>query len=152
MKTSRNAIPLSSLPPKLREQAEKQLGMQPVITLEAKAPRALQPMKDKRIRQSTKPLMNKLESEFAEYLRVIRSHDTVFAQAVRLRIANGQWFKPDFLAIGRDGRITFYETKGPKAFRGGFENLKCAASLYPIMKFILAWKDNGQWKFQEVLP
>ena len=39
-----------------------------------------------------------------------------------------------------------YEVKGPKVFRGGFENLKVAARVHPWVKFYLVWEDGaGGW-------
>ncbi len=102
----------------------------------------------KRIRQSSKPLLNKLEQEFRNTrLCGMGYHD----QAIRFRLGNGIWYKPDFVWFG-DGRVTAYEIKGPYAFRGGYENLKVAASLYPEVRWTLAWKEGGLWKKQEVLP
>ena len=109
----------------------------------------------KRIRQSGKPLMNRLESEFYGYLesRLNATCFKIHAQAKRYRLGNGIWFKPDFTAI-LGGVEHAWETKGPKAFRGGFENLKVAASLYPEIVWTLAWKDKstGQWATQKILP
>lgn len=118
----------------------------------------------KRIRQSSKPLLNKLE---AEWLERLKAHDPVTgwkgghngyafnirSQAKRYRLGNGIWYKPDFTATV-DLRETAWEVKGPRAFRGGFENLKVAASLYPEIKWVLVWKDpaTGAWQRQEVLP
>lgn len=149
---SRNAIPLGSLPPKLRAQAEAQLGMQEQPAVIPTIPRALQPMKDKRIRQNPKPLMNGLETDFFNHLKASYPQAEIHAQAIRTKLANGAWYKSDFMVL-RDGLpVTFYEVKGPKAFRGGFEFLKIAAHQYPRFKFILVWKANGTWKFQPVLP
>ena len=51
--------------------------------------------------------------------------------------------KSDFLSV---------EVKGPHAFRRGFENLKMAAHKYPWIKWVLVWKENGEWREQTVLP
>lgn len=107
------------------------------------------PKPPKRIRQSSKPLMNKLESEFKEYYENYSGH-TLIPQALRFRLGNGIWFKVDFVAFSQNGNWAF-EIKGPHAFRGGFENLKVAASLYPQFVWMLWWKDGNQWKHQTVL-
>jgi hypothetical protein len=109
----------------------------------------------KRIRQDSRPLMNKLEQEWYSVLRV--RHKIVCAQSIRFKLGNGIWYKPDFLAwpVGfesQDARMRAFEVKGPHAFRGGFENLKVVAHQYPQIKWTLVWKDNGQWKEQTVLP
>lgn len=110
----------------------------------------------KRIRQSTKPLLNNLEEEFM--LTLVPQFDEagwiVVPQSIRFRLANGLYYKPDFLVIGQPGVSTMvgYEVKGPHAFRGGFENLKMAAHQYTWITWVLAWKDDGNWMYQTVLP
>lgn len=105
----------------------------------------------KRIRQSAKPLMNKLETDFFLYIMRHLPDAKIRAQAKRYKLANGLWYKPDFIAQVH-GRETAWEVKGPHAFRGGFENLKMAAHEWPEVKFILAWKEGGSWNTQDVLP
>lgn len=111
--------------------------------------------KKKRIRQSSKPLLNKLESEFSERLKT-RWPGTatwIHAQAVRLRLANGLTYSPDFFAIQPNTSPTAFEVKGKYAFEDSIVKLKVAASSYPFVKFILVWKDEqGQWQEQHVLP
>ncbi len=109
----------------------------------------------KRIRQSTKPLMNKLESEFFEVLKY--SFKIIEPQSVRLMLGRGIWYKPDFIAWpcgleSQDTRMRAFECKGPHSFRGGMENLKVAAHKYPQVKFTLVWKQDGKWQEQTVLP
>lgn len=105
----------------------------------------------KRIRQSSKPLLNKLETEWYHILKSTYPEDCpVFAQAMRFRLGNGIWYKPDFIVWG--AHVYAYEVKGKHAFRGGFENLKVAASIYKQIKWYLVWKENGRWQEQEILP
>jgi hypothetical protein len=152
MSKNKNAIRLEDLPPKMREQAMSQLGMPvPLHIKEEKVPRALQPMKDKRIRQSSKEIMNGLERAFYIHASsALHPGCKIHFNAIRLRLANGHHYTPDFFV--EEGSGVIYETKGPKAFRGGFENLKVAASMYQMFKFKLVWKDNGNWMMQEILP
>lgn len=113
------------------------------------------PRKGKRIRQSHKPLLNKLEREFQEWftrLVPIESNHFFMAQAMRFRLANGVWFKPDFVFIRPLSPLRIFEIKGPHAFRGGLENLKVAAHQYPMFEWTLVWREKGEWKFQQVLP
>lgn len=109
----------------------------------------------KRLRQDTKPLMNKLESEWFGILAVGKYEgffvENLRAQAYRYRLGNGIWFRPD-ITCKLGARLTAFEVKGPKAFRGGFENLKVAAAQWPEWDWILVWKENGQWQKQLVLP
>jgi hypothetical protein len=117
----------------------------------------------KRIRQDSKPLLNKLEQEFYDRLTGILSLNNdktlVRAQAKRYKIGNGVWYKPDFTASwwtckGEeiDTTETAWEVKGPFAYRGGLEALKTAAHQWPEVAFYLVWKENGEWKEQRVLP
>lgn len=104
----------------------------------------------KRLRQDPKPLMNKLEQELFNYLQRLYPKVKLHAQAKRFRLANGLWYKPDLTAV-MDGQEYAWEAKGPHAFRGGFENLKFAATAWPEVKWILMWKNDDGWRSQEIL-
>ena len=108
----------------------------------------------KRIRQSSKPLMNNLEQEWFAVLHVrYPSHaKSIRPQVVRFKLGNGIWYKPDIWCPTLGTWGCCWEVKGPHSFRGGIENLKCAAYAYPEVKWVLVWKENGQWKEQTVLP
>jgi hypothetical protein len=110
----------------------------------------------KRIRQSSKPLLNGLETECLAFLRSIPNVGIIHPQAKRYRLGNGIWYKPDFTFMHENDENSVcewaVEVKGPHAFRGGFENLKVAASLYPEMWWVLMWKAKGDWLQQRVLP
>jgi hypothetical protein len=120
------------------------------------------PAQGKRIRQDSKPLMNKLEAEFFNYLKALHAGANIRVQALRFRLGNGIWYKPDFVTQETSFTVSHqplkvvkqvaYEVKGPHAFRGGFENLKVAAAQWPEVRWVLVWKEQGQWKQQEVLP
>ena len=151
---------LDQLPPIHRAEAERQLGrVQSIVPHSGEAGKADMPAEQattrppKRLRQSTKPLLNKLEQEWFDILKASHWMDNLRAQARRYRLGNGIWYKPDMTGNDtRNGRETAYEVKGAHAFRGGFENLKVAAGLWPEVKWILVWKQNGEWQQQEVLP
>ncbi len=117
---------------------------------DAKSPQIRPTVAPKRLRQSSKPLLNKLETEFWDWMKVRQPEQTLRPQAKRYELARGIWFKPDFTTI-HDGEEVAYEVKGPKAFRGGFENLKVAARVWPDVSWWLCWKDGGQWTFQQIL-
>lgn len=116
------------------------------------------PAAGKRIRQSQKPKMNKLEAEwFAILSSQFPNYDRPRAQSKRYELGNGIWYKPDFTATSwpqPEGPSieTAWEVKGPHAFRGGFENLKVAARLWTEVRWILVWKEAGEWRQQVVLP
>lgn len=104
-----------------------------------------------RIRQDQKPLMNKLEEEFYLTHGLPSMKSAVTVQGIRFRLGNGIWYKPDFV-IWNPVRPRAIEVKGPHAFRGGFENLKVAASLYQWIDWRLVWKEDGEWCEQSVKP
>jgi hypothetical protein len=114
-----------------------------------------------RLRQDHKPLLNKLEARWLERLKADYPCETFLAQSIRFKLANGVWYKPDFFcwahgwpeeeAKWKRFRSTAWEVKGPKSWRGGFENLKIAASTYPNIRWVLVWDDYG-WNEQEVIP
>ena len=113
----------------------------------------------KRIRQDTKPRLNKLEQEWFDELRNRWPFATMpfklRTQDKRYELANGWWFKPDVTCSNYEGRETCWEVKGPKAARWsrrGEMTLKAAARAWPEVRWILVWKENGEWKTQGLLP
>lgn len=107
----------------------------------------------KRIRQSEKPLMNKLEAAWLQHLQAIHPALQIHSQEWRVKIANGAWFKVDHCAF-LDGRWTAWEVKGPKEGKNvarGMLALKCAARCFPEVEWILVWRLNGLWSQQIVL-
>jgi hypothetical protein len=104
----------------------------------------------KRIRQNTKPLMNKLETEYFEHLQVCRSEYTILhIQAVTFKLANGVRYTPDFFIVNPP---MAFEVKGKWVDGDSFPKLKMAASVYPEISWRLAWKKDGVWQEQIVLP
>ena len=111
----------------------------------------------KRIRQSSKPLLNGLETEYFEKLKEFFPSCKIYPQAIRFKLGNGIAYKPDLVCFdwdcGDKARVKCWEVKGPHAFRGGFENLKVAAGLYSEINWVLVWKDEkGRWCEQAILP
>lgn len=110
------------------------------------------PKPKKRIRQSDKPELNKLESEYLIYLKSLLPNAIVHPQSMRFRLGNGIWYKPDLIVSAPSGTLEVFEVKGPHAFRGGLENVKVAAGIYKNIRFFLVWKEGGKWQEQHVLP
>jgi hypothetical protein len=110
------------------------------------------PMKpaSKRIRQSEKPLMNKLETEW--YQRPNEDMRWMRCQAITFKLANGVRFTPDFVWLCSSDRLRAYEIKGKHAWDDSLVKLKFAATAYPQIEWYLCWKQNGQWQEQRVLP
>ncbi len=104
----------------------------------------------KRLRQSSKPLMNKLETEFYERIKD-RSYRETYSQAMTFRLGNGVKYTPDIAVIGACG-IDCYEIKGPKMWDDAVVKIKVAASTYPRIHWWIVWKKDGVWQEQEILP
>ena len=108
----------------------------------------------KRIRQG-EPKLNQWETDWKLLLEASGwSH--VRAQSLRVRLANGSWYKGDVSAVHKGtGRIHVWEIKGNAKMKGvakGVLALKVAAAQYQEICWTLAWKENGAWTQQEVLP
>jgi hypothetical protein len=111
-----------------------------------------------RVRQSTKPVMNKLETEWFHILNI---QHLMFPrprpQAVTFKLCNGMRYTPDvFTTAWPQGdqygiRATAWEVKGPKAFDGSLDKLKMAAHEWPEILWILVWKESGRWTQQIIL-
>lgn len=112
------------------------------------APGFKPPTPKPRLRQSRDKL-NKLELAYQGWLNQTYGPEKVLSQAIRLRLGNGIWYKADFFV---PYLALFIEVKGPWKYRGGFENLKVAASLHTWAKFRLVWREKGVWHAQEILP
>ena len=102
------------------------------------------------IRQDSKPLMNKLESEFYTQLQ-LAGWPTILIQSLKFRLGNGVGFTPDFVCVGHDMKLRAYETKGFMRDDAGVK-IKVAAFQYPWISWRLVWKNKGQWTERVVLP
>lgn len=144
---------IDDLPPRYRAEINRQLAAGKPIGMARSAEVgrvAVTLAPAKRIRQSSKPLLNKLETQWRDYLVTQYPGVKIHEQAVRFRLANGLHYTPD-LGACVEGKWIFWECKGPKAFRGGFENLKSAAHQYQEIDWWLCWKLEGEWTLQKVL-
>jgi len=149
-------VSAADLPRRYQDQIAAQYGSVRLIT---NGPVITNTKAKRRIRQTQKPLLNKLETRFESHLATRFLEEDIFPQAIRLELARGHWYKPDFFVmdtmdIEGGHRGTFYEVKGPHSFRGGFENLKVAARRFQQFRFVLAWRDNenGCWQKQMIMP
>lgn len=94
---------------------------------------------------------NKLEREYSQILELmVRSGElkSWSYESIRLRLADGAFYTPDFLVVTADERIEIHETKGfmREAAR---VRIKVAAELHPF-EFFLIRKEAGQWTKQPV--
>jgi hypothetical protein len=138
-------LTLTDLPARYQQQVAAQLYSSPASPPSA----TVKP----RVRQSSAPRLNRLETEFARHLAENFPGTTIYSQAVKFRIANGTTYTPDFVFF--DGpRVRVWEVKGPFAYAGSLEKLKVAAGLYPAIEWTLSWKEKGRtgWQSQTILP
>jgi len=106
----------------------------------------------KRLRQSQKPLMNKLEQEWFDRL-LAGGAVKLRAQAVTFRLANGLRFTPDLTYWDpTKDKPCADEVKGRHAWDDSIAKLKMAASLYPEWRWRLVYKVEGQWRTETILP
>lgn len=108
-----------------------------------------------RIRQERRPLMNKLEKAWFDSLFVCGFHgqpvEHLRAQALRFKLGNGLWYKPDLTCV-HGGRPTAFEVKGPWATEAGIQKVKAAAHQWPDWDWWLVWREGTLWREQLVLP
>ena len=103
--------------------------------------------------------MNKTERAYADYLERGRSLCNMdengqllkfwLFEAVRLKLARGAWFKPDFMLV-YDDRIEFHDVKGFMREAANVRN-KVAARFFPMFKFqIVRRLKSGDWSWTPV--
>ena len=112
----------------------------------------------KRIMQSTKPLLNKLEQRFVSHLNQVGYPKPIHAQKITFRLANGLKYTPDVFCFEwswmGENRLVAWEVKGPWLTDDGVAKLKMFAAAYPEILVLLAWEDKAtnQWLQQIVYP
>lgn len=139
-------------------------------------------VRPKRLRQDPRPALNKLEADWRNYIKALSFPGAVIhEQALRFKLANGAWYKPDLaawlygwwysdilaFALGRKSEdkglhypdlvkpLVCWECKGPKEMKNvarGMLALKAAAHQFPEVLFVLVWREGGAWRTQAVLP
>ena len=105
-----------------------------------------------------KPMMNKGEKLYAEFLRrrmLAGEVKSYLFEGDTLPLAYRCDYTPDFRVVLSDGRIEYHECKGKKgksyyAREDARIKIKVAASLYPQFAFCVVWLDQGTWKRKDV--
>lgn len=106
------------------------------------------------VRQRSDLGMNKTETAYSELLELRRLSGEIVDyrfEGLKLRLADGAWYKPDFFVVF-PGHIELHEVKGfwREAAR---VRVKVAAELYPAFKFIAIKrrpkKLGGGWDQEE---
>jgi hypothetical protein len=100
-------------------------------------------------------LMNATEQAYDELLEGKRLSGEIVWHGfgcIRVRLADGAWYKPDFVVIPAYGKIEFHEVKGywREASR---VRIKVAADRYQWARFVAVRKkrkrDGGGWQVEE---
>lgn len=103
----------------------------------------------KRIRQSSKPLSNKLEAEWGMVLRKRYPNCPVFEQSITFRLCNGVRLTPDWVVYSK-GYVLCFECKGFMRDDAAVK-LKVAADKFPDFAWCLVWKQSGRWHEQRII-
>lgn len=97
--------------------------------------------------------MNKLEESWSSKLEMRRRAGIIVEygfERIRLSLANGAWYKPDFDVLLADGSFQFHEVKGywREAAR---VRTKVAADRFWMFKFLIVMRNRaGEWTMEEV--
>lgn len=122
----------------------------------AKGPVALPDTSTKRLRQSADHGLNKLETDAWQWLKSTMPNFRVVPHGLRLSLANGVTYLPDFAAfdLNAPSDLRCFEVKGPVMRDDAAVKLKSAASTWPGIKFTLIWREHraGPWSTQEIIP
>ena len=110
------------------------------------------PEPTRNFRQSS-PEPNKTEQRYADHLwqRMIAGEVIYYRfGAIHLRLARRTFYKPDFIVVTPD-EIQIHEVKGHQEDDARVK-IKSAAYEYFYFRFYQVTLENGQWKFEEILP
>lgn len=110
------------------------------------------PRPGKRIRQASKPLLNKLEQEAMDMLHARFPYSKFQPHAMKLELANGSWYCPDIIEFPKEPPLHIYEVKGKHSWDDAIVKLKVAARTWQEFHWWLMWKEGEVWKSQRVLP
>jgi hypothetical protein len=99
--------------------------------------------------------MNKLETAYSQLIELERLAGTwqwwAF-EAIKLRLAAGAWYTPDFALLDPLGKLVIHETKGHWR-EAAKVRIKVAAELYPMFRFVAVTrqrrKDGGSWMYKQ---
>lgn len=95
---------------------------------------------------------NKLEEAFGRYLEFLKESGAIRWYAfepIRLRLAEGAWYKVDYLVENADRQMVCYEVKGSFWREAARVRIKVAAELHPRFKFRAVQKIKGEWVYEE---
>jgi hypothetical protein len=125
------------------------------VRWDTKLPRAIAETA-KRVTRRRKKTPNKLETEFRQRLELAKRDGQLVDygyERITLKLAHDTRLTPDYDAITSDGRLSFFEVKGPHQWEDSWVKLKVAAALYPHFAFHLCKKPRelgGHWDIRKV--
>jgi hypothetical protein len=97
--------------------------------------------------------MNRTEARFLGFLQALQREGVVAwvsdHEPMRLKLADGARYTPDFASIGRDGKLSFWEIKGFQR-EAAAVRIKVAAEKYPWATFTTVKWERQKWSFYHV--
>ncbi len=112
----------------------------------------------KRIRQSSKPLLNKTEQRCFDYLSSSMIDAVVKEKPMTFRLCNGVRLTPDIgvFMIPGEMKPRMIDVKGQQQIQDdAVVKLKFAAKEWPMFAWLIMWEIDGvhgNWCVQEILP
>lgn len=102
-------------------------------------------------RTARRGVMNKTEERYAMRLDVQQMAgelESYAFEAVKVRLAQGAYYTPDFVVFETDGTISFHEVKGHWREAARLR-IKVAAEQWPQFRFVAVRYICGAWEFEE---
>jgi len=93
------------------------------------------------------PYRNKWEAERAAVLDIRKRTGSIADwryEGIRLKLADGAWYKPDFMVVHNSGFIELEEVKGHWR-EAAKVRWKVAVAQFPMFSFSLWTKQDGRW-------
>jgi hypothetical protein len=115
-------------------------------------------VKEPQVIRQSKRVPNSTERRFElEYLIPMRASGEICQyrfESIRLKLANGHWYKCEWTALNAAGKLVWFEVKGgrPRQYEAGIAQIKVAATSYPEFEFWLCRYKASTWTVQKVLP
>lgn len=95
--------------------------------------------------------MNKLEAAYWSDLALLKAAGEIqdfWFEAVKLRLGDGAFYRPDFMVVNKLGEIEMHECKGGFWREAARVRIKVAAGMYPF-RFCAVQRKQGAWSYEE---
>lgn len=95
-------------------------------------------------------VMNKMEKKYSQHLDALKYSGEIlewYWDKLNLRLADGCFYKPDFMVLKSDNSLEIHETKGFWT-DDALVKIKVAADIFPF-RFIAIQLKNGEWEVKE---